>query len=63
MARACDICGKGTKFGNKVTFSHRRLNRSFKANVHKVKAIVDGTPKTINACTSCLKSGKVQKFW
>lgn len=61
MSRTCDICGKGTKFGNKVTFSHRRLNRSFKPNVHKIRAIVDGTPKSINVCTSCLRSGKVEK--
>lgn len=61
MAKSCDICGKGTTFGNSVTFSHRRLNRSFKANVHKVRAVVNGTPKTINVCTNCIKSGKVQK--
>ena len=61
MARACDICGKGTKSGKAVTFSHRQINRTFKANVHKVKALVDGTPKTLNVCTKCLKSGKVEK--
>ncbi|MDO5048021.1 MAG: 50S ribosomal protein L28 [Anaerococcus sp.] len=61
MARTCDICGKGTKTGYNVTFSHRQINRTFKANVHKVKALVDGTPKTINVCTKCLKSGKVEK--
>ena len=61
MARTCDICGKGTQSGKRVTFSHRQINRNFKANVHKVKALVDGTPKTINVCTKCLKSGKVEK--
>ena len=39
MARACDICGKGTASGKSVTFSHRQINRTFKANVHKIKAI------------------------
>ena len=61
MARSCDICGKGTTSGKTVTFSHRQINRTFKANVHKIKAIVDGTPKTINVCTKCVKSGKVEK--
>ncbi len=61
MARTCDICGKGTQSGKNVTFSHRQTNRKFKANVHRVKAFVDGTPKTINVCTKCLKSGKVEK--
>ena len=61
MARECDICVKGTKFGNKVTFSHRRLNRNFKPNVHKLRAKINGSVKTINVCTKCIKSGKVEK--
>lgn len=61
MSKTCDICGKGTQYGNSVTFSHRRLNRTFKPNVHKVKAIVNGSPKTIYACTKCIKSGRVEK--
>lgn len=59
MSKTCDICGKGTTFGNKVTFSHRRLNKSFKANVHKVKLMEDGkTPRVVNVCTKCLKTLK-----
>ena len=61
MAKTCEICGKGTKAGKTVTFSHKINNRTFKPNVHKVRAIVDGSPKTINVCTKCLKSGRVQK--
>ncbi|BFL72172.1 MULTISPECIES: 50S ribosomal protein L28 [Anaerococcus] len=61
MANSCDICGKGVKSGKSVTFSHKGVNRTFKPNVHKVRAIVDGSPKSINVCTKCLKSGRVQK--
>ena len=61
MAKTCEICGKGTKSGKTVTFSHKINNRNFKPNVHKVRAIVDGSPKSINVCTKCLKSGRVQK--
>lgn len=61
MAKACDVCGKGTRAGKSLTFSHRMINRTFKANVHRVKAVVDGSPKSINVCTKCLKSGKVVK--
>ena len=57
----CDICGKGTAFGIKVSHSHRRSNRTFKPNVMRVKAIVDGTPTRINVCTRCLRSGKVSR--
>jgi len=57
----CDVCGKATTFGIKLSHSHRRTNRSFKPNIKKVKAIVDGTPCRVHACTRCLRSGKVQR--
>ena len=40
----CDICGKGVTFGIQVSHSHRRSNRTWKPNVRRVKALVDGTP-------------------
>lgn len=40
----CEICGKSVTFGIKVSHSHRRSNRTYKPNVKKVKAIVNGTP-------------------
>ena len=57
----CEICGKGVAFGIKLSHSHRRTNRTFKPNVKKVRAVVDGTPCRVNACTRCLRSGKVQR--
>jgi large subunit ribosomal protein L28 len=57
----CDICGKGVTFGIKLSHSHRRTNRSFKPNVQKVKAIVNGTPCRVHACTRCLRSAKVER--
>jgi large subunit ribosomal protein L28 len=29
--------------------------------VQRVRAIVNGAPKRVNVCTSCLKAGKVAK--
>ncbi|MGN0148951.1 MAG: 50S ribosomal protein L28 [Clostridia bacterium] len=57
----CDICGKGVTFGIKVSHSHRRSNRAWKPNVRKVRAIVNGGVKSVNVCTRCLRSGKVQR--
>lgn len=57
----CDFCGKGVSFGIKVSHSHRRSNRTWKPNIRRVKAIVDGTPKRVYACTRCLRSGKVTR--
>ena len=57
----CDICGKGVSFGIQIYHSHRRTNRTFTPNVQKVKAIVNGTPCRVHACSRCLRSGKVQR--
>lgn len=57
----CGICGKSVNFGIKVSHSHRRSNRTFKPNVRRVRAIVNGAPKRIYACTRCLRSGKVMR--
>ena len=57
----CEYCGKEMSFGIKVSHSHRRSNRTWKPNVKKVKAIVDGSPRRINVCTRCLRSGKVTR--
>lgn len=57
----CDICSKEITFGIKVSHSHRRSNRTWKPNVKRVKAIVNGTPRTLNVCTRCLRSGKVTR--
>lgn len=60
MAAVCDVCGKGPGFGMKVSHSHRRTNRRFNPNIQSVHAqVAPGTKRRINACTSCIKSGKV----
>ena len=57
----CDVCGKSIAFGIKVSHSHRRSNRTFKPNVRRVKALVNGIPMRVHACTRCLRSGKVTR--
>jgi large subunit ribosomal protein L28 len=59
VAAVCDVCGKTPGFGHNVSHSHRRTKRRFNPNIQRVRAIVSGTPKRLNVCTSCLKAGKV----
>lgn len=74
MARRCDICGKGTISGHVVPRKGQSkksggvgqhigvtTNRVFKPNIVTVKAMIDGTPRTIKVCTRCLRAGKVTK--
>ena len=60
MAR-CAICDKGAHFGNNVSHSHRRSNKMWKSNIKSVSAIASGAAKKMYVCTSCLKSGKVER--
>jgi large subunit ribosomal protein L28 len=61
MASVCSLCGRKPSFGMAVSHSHRRTKRRWNPNVQRVRAIIDGSPKRIDVCTRCLKSGKVTK--
>lgn len=76
MARFCEICGKGSNNANRVTRRGKakskggvgqnitgKSKRKQKPNLQKVKAMVDGTPKRVKVCTSCLKAGKVERAY
>ena len=57
----CEICDKAVNFGLQVSHSNRKSNRPWKANIKRVRANVDGTVKSINICTKCLRSNKVER--
>ena len=57
----CAICEKGAHFGNNVSHSHRRSNAVWKSNVKSVRVSVNGTNKKMYVCTSCLRSGLVER--
>jgi large subunit ribosomal protein L28 len=59
VAATCDICGKHPSFGYNVSHSHRRTKRRWNPNIQRVRTKINGTPKRINACTSCIKAGKI----
>jgi len=62
MAQRCDICGKGPRFGNRVSHAHNVTSRRFNPNLVSVRAVVgEGTHRRVRVCTRCLRSGKVVK--
>ena len=61
MAANCDVCGKGPGFGNSVSHSHRRTPRRWNPNIQRVRTLINGTPKRLNVCASCLKANKVTR--
>ena len=76
MARKCDVCGKGAQMGNSVTTRGKKkylggvgtkvtgiTRRKFKPNLQRVRISTEnGTHKTINVCTQCIRSGAVAKI-
>ncbi len=60
MAKCC-ICGKGVTFGHNVSHSNRKTSRTWKPNIRKVKANMNGTVKTVSVCSRCLRSNKVSR--
>jgi large subunit ribosomal protein L28 len=63
MARRCDICGKGTVTGNKVSHAKNRTRRTWKPNLHKIQTMVGLTKTTLKVCTRCLRGGKIVKVF
>ena len=69
MAKICELCGKSTVSGNSIQHKHSggwmykapKTKRTFKPNLRKVKAVIDGDTKTISVCAKCLRSGKVTR--
>ncbi|MBR1736034.1 MAG: 50S ribosomal protein L28 [Firmicutes bacterium] len=59
----CEICDKSLRNGHRISINRsqvsRRANRTWKPNVKKVKIIENGTVKSINICTRCLRANKV----
>lgn len=61
MARSCEICGKGSRPGHRVSHAHNLTKRRWYPNLQLVHGIVAGTRRRIDVCTRCLRSGKVVK--
>jgi large subunit ribosomal protein L28 len=61
MSKVCEVCEKGTVAGRSISHAHNVSNRTWKANLQRVRAVVDGTTKRIWVCTRCLRSGRVEK--
>lgn len=61
MSRRCDICGKGTTFGNTVSHSKNRTRRTWHPNIQTMRTMIDGSILTVKICSRCLKANKLAK--
>lgn len=62
MARRCVVTNKQTRTGNKRSHALNANKRKWKANVQKVRIMVDGKPKRVYVSARALKKlGKVER--
>ncbi len=57
----CAICEKGVHFGNMVSHSHRRSNKIWHSNIKSVRVKTESGSQRMYVCTSCLRSGKIER--
>ena len=61
MSKRCEICDKGTMFGNNVSHANNTTRRRWEPNLKKIRGIYQGAIRTMKVCTRCLKAGKILK--
>ena len=61
MAQVCGICGKKPSVGHSVSHANNKTKRRWNVNIQAVRAMVDGAPKRIRVCSSCIRSGRITK--
>ena len=74
MSRVCSICGKRPSAGRSIVMRGmakkkggvgRKVTgitkRTFRPNIQKVRAVVNGETKRVKVCAACIRSGRVQK--
>jgi large subunit ribosomal protein L28 len=47
--------------GHNVSHANNVTKRKWNPNLQRVRAEIDGTPRSVDVCTRCLRSGKVRK--
>ncbi|MCP4203649.1 MAG: 50S ribosomal protein L28, partial [bacterium] len=54
MARRCEICDRGTVSGHSISHAHNVTNRTWKPNLQRMRAVIDGATRRIWVCTRCV---------
>ncbi len=61
----CSICDKARQKGHRISINRsqvsRRANKTWKANIKKVKIVENGTVKSVYICARCLRANKVTR--
>jgi len=55
------VCGRGPQAGHRISHAHNVTNRVWNLNLQSIRVLVKGAARRMRVCTSCIRSGKVQK--
>lgn len=61
MSQKCEICGKAPQFGQSISHAHNVTKRRFNVNLQKIRVVENGQIRRVKVCTSCIRTGKIQK--
>ena len=61
MPQHCHFCGKIPMSGHRISHAHNVSNRKWHVNLKTVRTMVGGVSHRAQACTRCIRSGKVTK--
>lgn len=62
MSKVCEICGKRRQVGHNVSHADNKTKKVWEPNLQKIRVQLDnGQVKRMRVCTSCIRSGKIQK--
>ncbi len=61
MAKVCEICGKKPSVGNNISHAHNKTRKVWYPNLQKIKAVHNGSVRSMKICTRCIRTGAVTK--
>ena len=69
MALRCEICGKGSQYGQNIRHRHSgswalrapRTKRRWLPNLQSATILINNAAKKVKVCTKCMKAGKIAK--
>ena len=47
MAQRCEMCGKGPRFGSRISHAHNVTSRRFNPNLRRVRAVQGGVQRRV----------------
>ena len=61
MAKRCEVCGKGPRYGHNISHAHNVTKRRWNPNLQRVRVQQGSNAVRMRVCTRCVRSGKIQK--